>query len=45
LRLVQATLHTATVVSPDAALVEALQKAGFTLTPFPSNYLVQDAAL
>lgn len=36
--LVQATLHTATIVSTDAALVEALQKAGFTLAPFPSNY-------
>jgi len=36
--LVSAALHTVTVTSPDAVLVEALQKEGFTLTPFSSNY-------
>jgi hypothetical protein len=36
--LVSASLHTVTVVSPDASLVEALQKQGFTPAPFLSNY-------
>ena len=36
--LVSASLHTVTVVSPDAAPLETLQREGFTLAPFPSNY-------
>jgi len=36
--LVSASLHTVTVVSPDAAPIETLQQEGFTLAPFPSNY-------
>ena len=36
--LVNASLHTVTIVSPDAAPIESLQKEGFTLASFPSNY-------
>jgi len=36
--LVSASLHTATVVSADAAPADALQKEGFTPAPFSSNY-------
>jgi len=36
--LVSASLHTVTATSPDAALVEALQKNGYTLAPLASNY-------
>jgi hypothetical protein len=36
--LVKATLHTVTLVSPDAAQAERLAAAGYTRAPVPSNY-------
>ena len=36
--LVKATLHTVTVVSPDAAQAGRLEAAGYSHTPLPSNY-------
>jgi len=36
--VVSASLHTVTVVSPDAALADVLQKDGFAPAAFPSNY-------
>src|SRR5688572_8030407 len=36
--LVKATLHTVTVISPDAAQAGRLDAAGYTHAPLPSNY-------
>ncbi|HET9475211.1 MAG TPA: hypothetical protein VFO82_15030 [Steroidobacteraceae bacterium] len=36
--LVRATLHTATIASPDAALAKQLAAAGYSYTPLISNY-------
>lgn len=36
--LVHATLHTATIVSPDAVFPKKLNGAGYSYSPLPSNY-------